>query len=49
MRTKVSAIDLKAAFAAQEDPTGFLRAMDFLIDNHDRLKAENSKAPILIA
>ena len=30
------------------EPEGFVRTIDYLIENHDRLKAENSRTPIII-
>ena len=48
MRAKIMTVDLKASFAKQENPANYLKAIDYLIENHDRLKAEDSRAPILI-
>jgi hypothetical protein len=48
MIEKVAAIDLKAAFAKHENPEYFRKAVDFLIENHERLKAEGSREPIII-
>jgi hypothetical protein len=45
---KVATLDLKGTIAKEEKPEYFLKAIDYLIDNHERLKAEGSKAPIVI-
>jgi len=45
---KVAAIDLKGAFAKEEKPEYFLKAIDYLIDNNDRLKTEGHGKPIII-
>jgi hypothetical protein len=48
MCARAAALDLKAAFAKHENPAYYLKAIDYLIDNHDRLKAEGSREPIII-
>jgi hypothetical protein len=48
MTEKIAGIDLKAAFAKQENPEYFLKAVDYLIENHECLSAENSRKPIVI-
>ena len=48
MHGRAGSIDLKAAFARHENPAFFRRAVDFLIDNNDRLKADGSRTPIVI-
>jgi hypothetical protein len=48
MTEKVSAIDLKTVFADCENPEYFRKAVDFLIDNHERLAAQGSMEPIVI-
>jgi len=45
---KVANLDLKSAFAKEENPEYFLKAVDYLIDNNNRLKNEGHKNPILI-
>jgi hypothetical protein len=48
MTAKIASVDLKGAFASQENPDNFRKAIDYLIENNDRLKAENSREPIII-
>jgi predicted O-linked N-acetylglucosamine transferase (SPINDLY family) len=48
MRERVGAIDLKGSFAKHEDPGYYRKAIDYLIENNDRLKSESSKEPIII-
>ncbi len=39
---------LRTKLLEAPEPKGFVRTIDYLIENHDRLKAENSKSPIII-
>jgi hypothetical protein len=48
MCAKVAAVDLRAEFAKHENPEYFRKAIDFLVENHERLKAEGSREPIII-
>jgi hypothetical protein len=48
MIAKVAALDLRGAFAKEEKPENFLKAINYLVENNDKLKAEGSKKPIVI-
>lgn len=48
MIQKIGSIDLKEKITQSEYPEYFKKAIDYLIENHERLKAENSKEPIII-
>jgi hypothetical protein len=47
MTDRLAEIDLEAALCRNEETVAFKRAIDFLIENHERLKAEGSRQPIL--
>jgi uncharacterized phage-like protein YoqJ len=44
----LSSIDLKAVLFDTDEPARFEEAIEYLIDNDEKLKAENSRKPILI-
>jgi len=48
MQRRVGEIDLKGSFAKHEDPGYYKKAIDYLIENNDRLKKESSKEPVII-
>lgn len=48
MIQKIRSIDLKESITQSEYPEYFKKAVDYLIENHDRLKTEKSKTPIFI-
>jgi hypothetical protein len=48
MTHRVASIDLKGIFTARENPEYFRKAVDFLIENHERLKNDGSREPIII-
>ena len=45
---KIAKIDLKGKIFNTEEPKYFKKAIDYLIDNHDKLKEDKSKEPIII-
>jgi hypothetical protein len=48
MRDKIAAADLNATIYDQSDAKYFKLAIDYLIANHNRLKSEESRIPIVI-
>lgn len=45
---RLRAMDLRAAVFERDDPAAFCRAIDYLIENHEALRREGGREPILI-
>jgi len=48
MKKQVKALDLKEILLESGEPEYFKKAVDYIIENHQMLKAENSQSPIII-
>lgn len=48
LRTRLEGVDLDATLYTKEEVPHFRAAVDFLMQNHDRLKAEGSRDPIRV-
>jgi len=48
IQKKIRNLPIGKKFLEKQDPSVLTRAIQYLIDNHDRLKSENSMEPILI-
>ena len=48
LTTRIKNIDLKSTIFNSADAEYFKRAINYLIDNNDKLKSENSKSPVII-
>jgi hypothetical protein len=49
VKERVDRIDLKQCFAKHEDPGNFRKAVEYLLDNHESIKNDSSRNPIIIS